>query len=154
MKRIGLAVIFLSIVHLVLAEPASEEETVVAVVQKLFDAMASQDMEAARSVLVPEGHVVRVAEDGSLRQISNEAFVTGLGQATEKLLERMWEPKVMVHERVAMVWAPYDFHHNGELSHCGVDVFSLVKTEQGWKIAGTVYTAEQACEPSPLGPPR
>ena len=50
--------------------------------------------------------------------------------------------------------APYDFHRDGEFSHCGVDAFTLVRTESGWKISGGVYTVEtEGCAPSPLGPP-
>jgi hypothetical protein len=36
-----------------------------------------------------------------------------------------------------------------------VDAFDLVKTPEGWKIAGGVYTVERTgCPPSPLGPPK
>lgn len=153
MKRalcVGIVVLCLPLV----TRAADEEEMVVAAVQRLFDAMAERDPVAARSVLLPEGRLHRVSPDGSLRQLTNEEFVAGLEQGSGRLLERMWEPKVMMHGGVAMLWAPYDFHRDGELSHCGVDVFSLVKTDEGWKIAGTVYTVEQECEPSPLGPVR
>jgi hypothetical protein len=45
------------------------------------------------------------------------------------------------------VWAPYDLWVNKKFSHCGVDVFTLIKTNQGWKIASLVYTVEpDACE--------
>jgi len=50
------------------------------------------------------------------------------------------------------VWAPYDFWRDGKFSHCGVDAFDLIKTDEGWKIAGGGYTLESKCEPSPLGP--
>jgi len=52
------------------------------------------------------------------------------------------------------VWAPYDFWIDGKLSHCGTDAFDLIKTEDGWKIAGGVYTLESNCATSPLGPPK
>jgi hypothetical protein len=65
----------------------------------------------------------------------------------------MWDPLVLVHGRIAVVWAPYDFHINGEFSHCGVDAFTLIKTENGWQIAGAAYTIEpKGCAASPLGP--
>lgn len=44
---------------------------------------------------------------------------------------------------IAVVWTPYAFHVDRELSHCGVDAFSLVDGGDGeWKIAGVVYTVE------------
>ena len=60
--------------------------------------------------------------------------------------------KFSVHGLIATVWAPYDFWIDGKLSHCGIDAFDLIKTEDGWKIAGGVYTVESNCAPSPLGP--
>jgi len=51
----------------------------------------------------------------------------------------------MVHEGIAVVWTPYEFHVNGEFSHCGVDAFSLVRIDGQWKIAGIVYTVEREC---------
>jgi hypothetical protein len=71
------------------------------------------------------------------------------------MLERMWDARVLIHGRIAVLWTPYDFHRDGKFSHCGVDAFSLVKTDDGWKIAGFIYTVEpEGCRPSPLGPVR
>jgi hypothetical protein len=135
----------------------SDEAAVVAAVQKFFDALAARDLDAFRAVVLPEGrfHSVREKAEGSLvRSFTNAEFGEMLAAATDKFLERMWEPKVMVHGRIAVVWTPYDFHRNGEFSHCGVDAFNLVKTEEGWKISGGAYTVEpEGCAPSPLGPP-
>jgi hypothetical protein len=53
-----------------------------------------------------------------------------------------------------VVWTPYDFHIDGEFSHCGIDAFNMVRTDEGWKIASIVWTVERTgCENSPLGPP-
>ena len=48
--------------------------------------------------------------------------------------------------------APYDFWIDGKYSHCGIDAFDLVKTSEGWKISGGVFTTQATCAPSPLGP--
>jgi len=51
------------------------------------------------------------------------------------------------------VWTPYDFWVDGKFSHCGIDIFDLVKTAEGWKISGATYTVERTgCAASPLGP--
>jgi hypothetical protein len=62
------------------------------------------------------------------------------------LEERMREKEVQVqiHKQLAMVWAPYDLWINKQFSHCGIDVFTLIKTNQGWKIASLAYTVEPA----------
>ena len=35
-----------------------------------------------------------------------------------------------------------EFQLNGKTTHCGIDVFSLVKSDGGWKIAGLMWTQE------------
>lgn len=138
------------------AQAQTDEEATVAAVQQLFDAMAARDTLMAQEVLLPEGRFFSIREvDGEPRvgSSSHQDFLDQLTQPGDAWLERMWEPTVLVHGRMAMVWAAYDFHRNGQFSHCGVDAFSLLKTADGWKIAGTTYTAEVAdCPESPLGP--
>jgi len=59
-----------------------------------------------------------------------------------------------VSGRVGIVWAPYDFHLNGEFSHCGVDVLTFLKLEDGWKVTSITYNVvREGCPPSPLGEP-
>ena len=66
--------------------------------------------------------------------------------------ERMWNPEVRIRGAIATIWTPYDFWTDGKFSHCGIDAFDLVKTDEGWKISGGGYTIEAQCDPSPLGP--
>ena len=42
---------------------------------------------------------------------------------------------------VAMVWMPYDLYVNGAWSHCGADVFTLVKSAGRWRIASMAWSA-------------
>ena len=50
---------------------------------------------------------------------------------------------------IATVWTPYDFWIDGKFSHCGIDAFDLVKTDEGWKIAGGSYTLEDKVRAEP-----
>ena|SRR5689334_21105117 len=137
----------------------SDEKDVIAVVQRFFDAMSAHDSAAARAVLMPEGRTVATRETGAVSGGTQEQFAARLSTIKEPILERMWNPKVLVDRRkegaIATLWAEYDFHREGKFSHCGVDSFSLVKTPEGWKIAGVVYTMQMTgCAASPLGPPK
>ena len=132
-----------------------EREAVLRTVQVFFDTMTAADVDGARKVLQPQGrfHAMRMnAGKPDVRAFSNEEYFADLQAAKSKMQERIWNPEVRIHGSIASVVAPYDFWIDGKLSHCGVDMFDLIKTEEGWKIAGGVYTVEQKCEPSPLGP--
>jgi hypothetical protein len=125
------------------AVPAADESAVLATVQRLFDAMAARDGAAARAVLLPEAPVISVRA-GKVTSATSSDFVARVAAAKEPLREGIREPRILIHRDVAHLWAPYMFHRGDTFSHCGIDSFSLVKTPEGWRIAGLVYTIESA----------
>ena len=156
MRAIAIAIALLAGAGSLVAQSSSnEKEAVLKTVQAFFDTMTAQDVEGARAVLQPQGrfHAMSI-RDGKpdVRAFSNEEYFAILQASKQKMRERIWNPEVTVHGLIATMRAPYDFWIDGKLSHCGVDAFDLIKTEEGWKIAGGVYTVENNCAPSPLGP--
>jgi tetratricopeptide (TPR) repeat protein len=137
-------------------DPGAERRAVLATAQAFFEVIASGDADAGRALVTETVSFIGMsttADGVVLSESGRDAFLERITGASG-LLERMWDPTVMVHGTVASVWTPYDFHVNGEFSHCGVDAFNLVKTDDGWRIASIVWTVEPTgCPPSPLGPP-
>ena len=134
---------------------SAARDTILGVIQTFFETMAAKDVEGARRVLVAEGRFHAVREQNgapAIRSFTNAEYLTQLQQVKEALRERMWDPEVRIRGSMASVWTPYDFWLDGKRSHCGIDAFDLVRTPEGWKIAGGVYTVESQCAPSPLGP--
>ena len=68
-----------------------------------------------------------------------------MGNDSTVYRERYWDAVVLTEGNIASVLAPYDFYINGEFSHCGVDLFYLVK-EKDWKIAHFGYTVTETCK--------
>lgn len=148
-----LIVILAALAPSVHAQGTPEREAVLKTMQVFFDTMTARDVEGARKILVPQGRFNTVrARDGHVTSLSNEEYLAQLQALKQTYRERIWNVEVRVHGPIATVWAPYDFWVDGKYSHCGVDAFDLIRTEEGWKVAGGVYTIEQKCEPSPLGP--
>ena len=140
------------------ANAQEDREAILAKVQQFFDALATNDTAAGRAAVLLDGQYFRLREVGDsldLGRTPHTEFLRNLAAGGNDFLERMWDPTVLQHGRMAVVWTPYDFFRAGEFSHCGVDVFNLIHTDSGWKIAGIMYTVEPTgCAPSPLGPPR
>lgn len=136
--------------------PPAVRDSVLGVVQGLFDAMAARDTAAARRLLVMDGHAFatyRAGDTTGVGSMGHEQFLKALAPPGDPWRERMWNPTVLVHGDLAVVWAPYDFHNGTTFSHCGVDTFTLLRTQRGWRLADLAYTVERtACAPSPLGP--
>ena len=134
-----------------------EKSEVLAVVQTFFDAMAAGDSAAAGATMTAGAALVGTTEmpDGVMTsETSGADFLAMIARPGSALLERIWDATVMIRGAMAVVWTPYDFHRNGEFSHCGIDAVSLVRTNDGWRIASIVWTVERTgCGPSPLGPP-
>lgn len=135
---------------------ADSNDEVLAVIDEFFAAMTARDVERMAAVISEDGRIYgyRESADG-LRIIrpSHAAYLEGLAQQEAVPVERYWEPTVLIHGRLATVWTPYDFHSDGQFSHCGINNFSLLKTGDGWVITGVVFSIEtEDCEPSPLGP--
>ena len=124
-----------------------------AVVQQLFEAIAGQKIDTVRSLFAPNAVLLSVKDDGTPASMRYQDFADLLATSKNVWLERIWNPTVLVHGPIAVVWAEYDFHLNGKLSHCGVDSISLLKTSAGWKISSISDTRETAGCTSPLGPP-
>ncbi|WP_423926857.1 nuclear transport factor 2 family protein [Candidatus Palauibacter sp.] len=160
MRKLGATLLLAAVTTTAPAYLSAQEDAeagAVAAVQALFDAMAARDGEAIRDLLTDGAVFTATAEtaDGvEVRESTGAEFAASIGQPGPALLERMWDPHVMIQGPLAVVWTPYDFHVDGEFSHCGIDAVSLAKTAAGWKISSIAYTRERdGCAPSPLGPP-
>ena len=133
----------------------ADSTAVMEVVQHYLDAVTQLDSGMVRAVLAPGMHLSSVSGGGSgpVRHQSDSAFMVRLATSKQKLLPRIWTPVVHVSPGIASVWTLYDLHLDGKFSHCGVEIFDLLRTSAGWKIVSVVYTVQpQGCAPSPLGP--
>jgi len=138
------------------AQESGDRETVLNMVQQFFDGMEHRDVRMSEQLLMPDGQYYgyREQEDGvTIIRRSHTEHLEGLAAREAELVERFWDPTVLLHDRMAVVWTPYDLYADGEFVHCGIDSFSFIKTGDGWKITGIVFSMEpHGCEESPLGP--
>jgi hypothetical protein len=124
----------------------NERAEVMAVVERVFAAINSNDSEALRQIVIPEGMNIslRYQADGStkLRTRSNAEDAANMAEEKRRFTEKYWNPTVLVHNGVAMFWAPYSFDIDGKRSHCGVDQFDFIKVDGQWKLASSMWTVE------------
>lgn len=52
--------------------------------------------------------------------------------------ERLTDYIVNSDGNLAHVWASYEFYKNGKFSHCGANSFTLVYTDESWKILNLI----------------
>lgn len=136
----------------------AERAEIVGTLQLLFDALETGDVELLRRVLDPTVvmHFAEVrAGETSFGRSTVDALAERIGSAEAPLIERMWDPVVLVNGPLATIWTPYDFYAGDTFSHCGVDTANLMQTDDGWRIVGLAWTRLQPpeCELHPEGPP-
>lgn len=140
-------------------EAEADTAAVLAAVRAMLEGITTGDTTLLRSVTAPdlrlEGTTTRGSPPPTPAGQSRGEFLAMVSRPDAGFVERMWSPTVRIHGRIADVHAPYDFYQGGEFSHCGIDLFQLVRTSEGWKVVSVIWTAEQppACERHPDGPP-
>ena len=135
----------------------AESKTVIAVADSLLAALSSGDR-ATLGRLTLDSSVVGGAgvRDGVERLSLRTWGLYTASPSSATFTERGFDATARVQDRVAVVWMPYDLYRGDTWSHCGVDTFTLMKSEGRWRVAALIYTIEQppACRKHPAGPPK
>ena len=127
--------------------PDNPDKTAIADVLSRFElGIRERSHEVLMSVFLNENAALYGVRDGmhtgefDPQRNSANGFVAYISGSAVKMEERLIEPAIEVFDGIATVVCKYEFFRDGMLSNYGIDVFSLVKTEAGWKIASIVWT--------------
>jgi len=116
-----------------------------ATVDRLFTGMRTGDSSLVSQSFTADATLqsVSLTSDGKIK-IGKDAiagFIKAVGTPHKEIWdERIYDLKIQVDGPMATVWAPYRFYLGQAFSHCGVNAFTLIKTENGWKIASITDT--------------
>ncbi|MDP3738981.1 MAG: hypothetical protein Q8R02_16425 [Hyphomonadaceae bacterium] len=133
-----------------------EEEAILKVVDEILLAIGNHDYAKQAEIFVGEGTTyfqrrTKATGDGPITRRMNSELSKPSPQ-DDPFIERYWSPSVQVRGGIAQVWAPYELRDNGQVVHCGIDAFDLVKIDGRWRIGNAVFTMEpDAC--NELRPP-
>jgi hypothetical protein len=134
----------------------STRTAVLAVVDSALIAITTGNWIGLADLMLPEAQIYAASRrDPRVTYRMRTAAAYRTTPQTGSFVERGWDPEVRIAGLIAVVWVPYDIYVNGQWSHCGVDVFTMVRVGSSWRIANLSYSVEQppACQPHPGGPP-
>ncbi|MGI8883494.1 MAG: hypothetical protein ACR2IA_04525 [Pyrinomonadaceae bacterium] len=155
MKSILLAILFLLVISNALAQNPKSDDIKAAseIPDKLFAAMKAKSFEDIRAIFMPEGQLVALdtPRDGKgiskTRSFTTESFAKMISEAKGgDFIEKMPDKEVRIDGDLAIVFGRYTFYAGEKFSHCGMNTFNLVRTENGWRIANAASTLEFQCE--------
>ena len=137
------------------AQSRDDRAAVIAVADSALAAITRGDAIALTDLMVPEAVLFPTSTRDGVTTYRVRARGEQRMAAITGVVERGFQPQALINGGVAMVWMPYDLYRNGTWSHCGADVFTLVKSAGQWRIAAMAWSAEQppVCETHPSGPP-
>ena len=108
------------------------------VVDDFFVGMHDADTALIRSLLHPSARMLTTGNQNGkpIHQfIKMDDFMVAVVQPrTKEWEEKLWSYNVTRDDHLATVWTDYTFLLEGSISHCGVNIFSLLETSDGWKI--------------------
>jgi len=111
-------------------------------IHQFFESLNKQDTVLYKKTLFLEGQVWSINNTQEPRSYSMRFFRDDLKTFVPKevLEEIPVSYDIKIHDGIAMAWVPYEFRINGKFTHCGIDIFTLTKTNEGWKIINASYT--------------
>ncbi len=131
------------------AQETAEEAEAKKVVTNFFEAFHKQDSVALRNLAHSE---IKMQSVGANKEGKTEISAVSYGDfllsissipSTTKFEEKLHSFIITVNGPLAHVITPYTFLVNDNLSHCGVNSFTLVKEETEWKIVYLIDTREK-----------
>ena len=134
------------------AKAQSAEDSVKAVVNKLFAAMKNSDAASLKAVFADSAILQSISRNKEGKTVIQNDTVDEFAGIVSKMPkgdadERIVFDVIKIDGPLAMVWAPYKFYYKGNFSHCGVDAFQLVKFNGEWKIQYLIDTRRKTgCE--------
>lgn len=151
MKKVQIA-IFLLLSGACYAQSSLSEENAKQYIDVFFDGFHKRDTVKMRSVMVKNMRMYTAYKsktDGDkISTYTGAGFLKMIAGGEEGVVweERLLDYKINIDGNLASVWTPYQFYINEELSHCGANLFTLVATEDGWKIMTVVDSRRVKCE--------
>lgn len=155
-RAFAVAVLLALPTQAVRAQASADSLAVIAVADSVLAALSTGDNATLARLTIDSAVVGSSAMRNGVERLSLRTWGLYINRTGSNFIERGFDATARVQDRVAMVWMPYDLYLNGQWSHCGVDIFALLKSEGRWRVAAAIYSVEQppACRRHPAGPPR
>lgn len=146
MKNILFAILFFTSAQVYAQQNTEEEKKDILIkVNLFFKALETKDTILYKTLVYPNAQIWTIRPQQDTLKTAMRSFSDDFKRlATMELVieEKLLSSEIKIHQNIAVAWVPYTLSLSGKFSHCGVDVFTFLKTAKGWKIVSTVYSVE------------
>ncbi len=123
----------------------AEKKDILSKVNLFFKALEIKDTFLYKTLVYPNAQIWAIRPQQDTLKTAMRSFSDDFKRlaAMEPVIEeKSMSSEIKIHNNIAVAWVPYTLSLSGKFSHCGVDVFTLLRTAEGWKIVSTVYSVE------------
>lgn len=129
-------------------QTSAQQEAVLAPIYDMFDAMRAGDTTRFRALFHEQASLLsayRMEASSQVKAGSLDAFIQALGSPHDQPWnERIWALHIQLdRDLLATVWMRYAFFLGTSFHHCGINSFTLLHSDDGWKILHIVDTRFQ-----------
>lgn len=117
------------------------------VVNEFFTALNAKDTETLNLLTLEDLqlHSLMLSEDIKHSSTSKAKFIEGVNSipANVNIEERIFDVQSLISGHLAQFQVPYEFYVNGEFTHKGTNVLTLLHTKDGWRVSYIADTREK-----------
>lgn len=130
----------------------SNEDAIKKTISTFFEGMETNDTSRIRSSLDTTCFLKSIMVNKSGNTILNEEkvedfFAQVIKFKGVKVKEVLLSYDIKIDVAMALAWTPYKIYFNDKFSHCGVNIFTMIKRGNEWKILGIIDTRRrQGCD--------
>lgn len=125
----------------------SDKALITSIINQMFEGMKAGDSSLVSKALSDDAKLQTVnyhKNQISLTHVDKLQFLEAIATPHREVWdERVGKFEVIIDDRFATVWAPYQFYRGENFSHCGINSFLLYQTDKGWKIFQITDTRRQ-----------
>ncbi len=123
----------------------SDSIAIVKTIQVFFNGMESYDTVKINTTIDSSIFLYSIMKNKNEESILTNETKQEFYRQIISLKGKNYQEKIVSYEikqdaNMAIVWAPYEFIFEGNFSHCGVNVFTMIKSRETWKILGITDT--------------
>jgi hypothetical protein len=140
--------VFLVVTLLFCGMVQAQKEQVQKTIETFFEGFHAKDTIKIKSTCSDKLILQSISENTKGNKLSDEtttSFYKSVASipADIKFEERILSYNIQVDGSMAHAWTPYEFYRNGELSHKGVNAFTLYLDGTSWKIIYIIDTRKK-----------
>jgi len=141
--------VFLFVISIPLIGQFDDHAQITSNIKTMFEAMRKGDAKLMPALFEEGAMLESVFFDKEGKTQSRESPVSTFIEAVGEPHDKVWDERIHSYDinidgPLAIAWTPYSFYVGDEFSHCGVNVFTFVKSDGQWKIRQLRDTRKRA----------